>query len=214
MNKTDERLNAIIKRKDISMGELSRLTGIPKTTISRYLNDTSNIPADRLSIIANALNTTPGYLMGWEDKSDGQNEAKTNEGSLNLIEIPLYTSISCGNGCFVEDNIEDYIKVTDKMLNPHKQYFCQYAKGDSMINENIDDGDLLVFEITQSINNGQVGCFCVEHGDAVCKKFYHDKERGTVILQSANNEYSPIIITPKHEEFKVVGKLVLVINSR
>lgn len=74
MEKIKYRLKSIMKSKDMSMGELSGLTGIPKTTISRYLNDVASIPTDRLSLIAIALNTTPTYIMGWEKNIDSEEE--------------------------------------------------------------------------------------------------------------------------------------------
>lgn len=74
MEKIEYRLKSIMKSKDMSMGELSGLTGIPKTTISRYLNDVASIPTDRLSLIAIALNTTPTYIMGWEKNIDSEEE--------------------------------------------------------------------------------------------------------------------------------------------
>lgn len=62
-----KRIIDLMDNKKLSMGKLSELTKIPKTTIFRYVNDPGTIPTDRLSVISKALNTTPAYLMGWED---------------------------------------------------------------------------------------------------------------------------------------------------
>ena len=49
-------------------------------------------------------------------------------------------------GLFVDDNVDEYISLPETLLSPSKEYFVQYADGDSMINENINQGDLIVFE--------------------------------------------------------------------
>ena len=70
MKNVEKNIKELMKRKNLSMGDLSRITEIPKTTISRYLNDAGTIPADRLPLISSALNTTPEELMGWVDSDD------------------------------------------------------------------------------------------------------------------------------------------------
>jgi len=139
----------------------------------------------------------------------------TQSSSLSeIIRLPLYASISCGVGMFVEDNIIDNITLPESLLNKNKDYFCQYADGDSMIGENINPGDLLVFEKAQTIENGQIGCFCIDDNIATCKKFYKDDASAIITLQPSNNKYSPIIVTIETMNFHVVGKLALVISKR
>ena len=116
---------------------------------------------------------------------------------------------------FVEDNIEEYISLPESLLSSRKDYFCQYADGDSMIDENIQSGDLIIFEKTQQLNNGDVGCFGIEDNIATCKKYFNDSKQHCIILQPANDKYSPIIINEyNYHEFKIIGKLALVISKR
>lgn len=58
---------AMEKCNNISYGELSHKTGIPKSTLQRYATgDTRKIPLDRIEAIASATNTSTAYLMCWE----------------------------------------------------------------------------------------------------------------------------------------------------
>ncbi|UPU40336.1 helix-turn-helix transcriptional regulator [Erysipelothrix sp. Poltava] len=69
-----------MKKNSWSLGDLSEKTNIPKTTLHRYLNDSSIIPLDRLSILSDTLNTTPEYLLGWEintEDSTSDNDTET-----------------------------------------------------------------------------------------------------------------------------------------
>ena len=127
-----------------------------------------------------------------------------------IRKIALYELISCGTGGFVDDNIIDYVSLPAEMFSSKKEYFAQYAKGDSMINANINNGDLVIFEKTSSVTNGMIGCFCVDDNTATCKRL--SMTNGQIILLPENPSYNPIIANV--ETFKCVGKLAFVINDR
>ena len=60
VNDISKRILDILSKKDISYGELSSKTGIPKSALQRYATgQTEKIPIDRLQIIASAIGTTP-----------------------------------------------------------------------------------------------------------------------------------------------------------
>lgn len=128
----------------------------------------------------------------------------------NIFKVPLYDSISCGTGGFVDDNIIDYVSLPAEMFSSKKEYFAQYAHGDSMINANINDGDLVIFEKTSSVTNGMIGCFCIDDNIATCKRL--SMTNGQIILLPENPSYNPIIANV--ETFKCIGKLAFVINDR
>ena len=51
-----------------TLEEVGQMVGVTKATIQRYENgNIQNIPSDKIELLALALNTTPAYLMGWED---------------------------------------------------------------------------------------------------------------------------------------------------
>lgn len=127
-----------------------------------------------------------------------------------IRKIALYELISCGTGGFVDDNIIDYVSLPAEMFSSKKEYFAQYAHGDSMINANINDGDLIIFEKTSSVTNGMIGCFCVDDNIATCKRL--SMTNGQIILLPENPSYNPIIANV--ETFKCIGKLAFVINDR
>jgi repressor LexA len=68
MGKTAAILLDLIKKENISYGELSIKTGIPKSAIQRYaIGETEKIPLTRIELLAKALGVTPQYLAGWDD---------------------------------------------------------------------------------------------------------------------------------------------------
>lgn len=68
MNKRSERILCSIENSNLSYGELSNITGIPKSALQRYATgETEKVPIDRIEAIARATHVTAAYLMGWED---------------------------------------------------------------------------------------------------------------------------------------------------
>lgn len=65
------RIKLLRKKLNISQIELAEKTNSSKQSIYKYENNiVANIPSDKIELIANALNTTPVYLMGWENEID------------------------------------------------------------------------------------------------------------------------------------------------
>lgn len=62
-----QRIRTMRKEQGLSIDELAYRLGKNRTTVYRYENgDIENLPLGILDSLANALNTTPAYLMGWE----------------------------------------------------------------------------------------------------------------------------------------------------
>ena len=201
------RIKQLREKHKMTQDELAHKLGYSsRSSIKKIEIGRSDLPQSKISLAAKILHTDPAYLLGWEE-------------NLKPVEhefekIPVYPPLCCGDGYFTEDNIIDYISIPKKMLQPHKKYFANYAMGNSMIEENINDGDLIIFEHTNIINNGDIGCFCIDENEATCKIFKRDPVTSIIMLLPANNDFQPIIITSKHTGFKIIGKLALVINNR
>lgn len=196
-----ERIKKLRKHHKLTLDELAERLGTTKQTVFKYENDiVTNIPSDKIETLANILNTTPAYIMGWDDE-DYKN-------SIIHPEIPLYTDICCGNGLFVDDQIEDYIAIPDRYIKKGREYFANVASGDSMIGKSINDGDVLVFEKTNVLSNGDIGSFCI--GDEYVCKIFRQLNNGLIILESANDKYEPIEIDLSDESqcFRIIGKLI------
>ncbi|NBK96412.1 MAG: XRE family transcriptional regulator [Erysipelotrichia bacterium] len=201
------------KRESLQMSqeELALKLGYKsRSSINKIEIDGRSVPQNKLKEIAEVLHTTPAYIMGWDEEV----KVTPHFHEHSFLKIPLYEGLSCGMGGYVDEMANDYISIPASMLRPNKQYFANYASGDSMINQNINDGDLIIFEKCNEIQNGQVGSFIIEDEQATCKIFKRDSKTGLIMLLPANNAYDPIPINPANDTFRVIGKLALVINNR
>ena len=65
------RIRARRKRLNLTLEDVANRVGISRQTMSRYETGIiGNIPSDKIEIIASALETTPAYLMGWEEPEE------------------------------------------------------------------------------------------------------------------------------------------------
>lgn len=190
--------------------ELAKKLGYAdKSMIAKIEKGQVDLSQSKIMAFAKALETTASALMGDDGIVTTDAMIYGDEQATPLpkssISIPLYTSISCGTGLFVDDQVEDYIAVPDKYIKKGHEYFANTASGDSMIGKGIKNGDVLVFEKTNIVENGQIGVFCVGESEAVCKTF-RKLPNGLIMLESANEKYDPIIVDLTDECFRVIGK--------
>ena len=72
MLEISDRILSLINENGISYGNLTKLTGIPKSALQRYATgETKKIPIDRIEKIAIALHSTPEYILGWDEMGYG-----------------------------------------------------------------------------------------------------------------------------------------------
>lgn len=96
-----KRIKELREKRAITQTDFAKAIGVSKQTLYKYENGiVTNIPSDRIEIIAKALNTSPSNLMGWEQTIrnsadaiydqyiDAINEGKT-VGSMTVHEATL-----------------------------------------------------------------------------------------------------------------------------
>lgn len=196
-----DRISQALKVKEKTPKELSDITGIPISSISQYMSGHVKPKHDRIYLICNALHINEAWLLGYDVPMEKGNLKK------DIKKIPLYSQLCCGTGIFVDENIEDYIVIPDRMVKNGKEYFANTAIGDSMIGKGINEGDIIIFEKTNALENGNIGAFCINDGNCVCKIFRKLKN-GIIILESANDNYDPIEVDLTDDCFRIIGKYI------
>lgn len=201
MNAISERILNLLAEKDISYGELSIQTNIPKSALQRYATgQTEKIPIDRLDRIAKALNTTPAYLMGWEEDKE-----KSIPISKNISPLPpmkrwkVLGGTACGQPIFKP--LEDASVLAPADIDAD---FVLKCVGDSMINARIFDGDI-VFVKEEEVQDGQIGVVRIDD-EYTLKRIYHGPDY--LELRAENPMYPPIIIRREQTNAEIVGRAV------
>lgn len=189
----------------LSAERLAEMLGVSPATIYRYENgDIEKVPGDRLGPIANALQTTPAFLMGWE--VEGAMDAM--KLPVNIIpmpemrKIPLVGTIACGEPILAVENIEEYVSIPKDLAGD----FALTCKGDSMINARIFDGDIVYIRQQDTVENGEIAAVLID-GEATLKRFKRLPDR--IILSPENPMYDPLVY--RNEEMnnvRILGKAV------
>lgn len=113
----------------------------------------------------------------------------------NLQKVPLVGTICAGNGIIAEENIEDYILYP--LPRKTKPDFALRVKGDSMINAQIQDGDIVYFRSAKWAEyNGQIVAVIVNGEEGTLKRMYWDASSPKIKLVPENDQYETIEAYP------------------
>ncbi len=89
-----------------------------------------------------------------------------------------------------------------------KADYCLTAKGDSMINARINDGDIVFIQRTDSINNGEIGVVLIDN-DVTLKRIYYYPNDNKLILQAENSKYEPMVyLNNELDKIRIIGKAI------
>lgn len=126
--------------------------------------------------------------------------------ATQLVEIPLLGTITAGQPIERIEN-RDLVKVPANMVR--KNTYALRVQGHSMIDDNIQDGDIIVVEKQMTAENGQSVVALINNEQVTLKKFYIEADG--IRLQPANPDMQAIIL--KNEEVQVLGIVCGVIRS-
>ncbi len=112
MSNTGQRIKSRRKQKQMSADEVASKLGVSRSTIFRYENGhIEKVPANVLERLAEILDTTPTYLMGWDDDSNTSNTSNT----LNLNSVSsLGKSPEDRNTAMVKESSEDSYEIDER----------------------------------------------------------------------------------------------------
>lgn len=133
-------------------------------------------------------------LKGYLDKLDYQTRAieiSENKKSPRLVKIPLLGVIAAGKPIETTQQ-KEFIAVPQSKLPKMGDVFALRVAGNSMVDENINDGDIILVKQQSVAENGQKVVALIDNYETTLKKFY--KEKGRVRLQPANKNMEPIIL--------------------
>ncbi len=105
--------------------------------------------------------------------------------------VALVGTIACGTPMYAEENIEEYFSLPESLIGKGRFYLLR-AKGDSMIDVGINEGDLVLIKEQNTAVNGQIVVALCEDSEATLKRFY--KEDYGVRLHPENESMEDIVV--------------------
>ncbi len=146
-----------------------------------------------------------GYLGKIDNKARGISIPEKE----SLVKIPLLGTIAAGEPIEAIRQHE-FIAVPKTKLPKSGDIYALRVSGNSMIDENIKDGDVVLVKQQEVAENGQRVVALIDNYEATLKKFY--REKGHIRLQPANKTLETIIIR-KDRDIKIQGIVVDVITE-
>ncbi|OGK07605.1 MAG: repressor LexA [Candidatus Riflebacteria bacterium GWC2_50_8] len=123
----------------------------------------------------------------------------------NSVEVPLLGRVTAGQPIQINE-IPETINLPESMIGRGETFVLE-VRGESMIDEAIKDGDLVIVEKRDTANNGDMVIACIENEEVTLKRIYREGNR--VRLQPSNPVMPPIIIENQDVTIKgiVIGVL-------
>lgn len=124
--------------------------------------------------------------------------------------IPFLGTVACGEPIAIFEEVDENVQVPENMILNGYAHYALRARGDSMINAGIKDGDVLVIRKQEDADDGDIAVVAI--GDpametATLKTIYHKKD--ALLLKPENDDLEPYVV----RNGEVRGKLVGVVRS-
>ncbi len=210
MKTTRERLLEIMKERHLRQVDVLKLCKpycaeygikIYKSELSQYISGKNEPKQKKLLILSKALNVSIPYLMGFDVPARVEMPPELMPVEYNK-KLPILGSVACGIPNF-EDEVFFGCVDTDV-----KADFCLYARGDSMINAGIFDGDLVFVKQQPIVGNGQIAVISINN-EITLKRFYDYKTK--IVLRPENPDFQELVFdVSKFIDFRILGLVVAV----
>lgn len=178
----------------------------------------SNGSAPTLKQIAGAIDvsslaTVHEHLQALEEKGlikrkHGKNRSmELTEADSNFssdgFDAPILGFIAAGAPIEPYTDPNATMNIPATFVSGRKRTYVLQVRGQSMIEDHINDGDFVVIEQTESANDGEIVVALLDNGMATLKRFF--KEATRIRLQPANSTMQPIFVKNVRIQGKVVG---------
>ncbi len=204
MSELGERIKSLRKERHLTQSALMDILRndynlkTDRVMISKWETGFQTPQADTLKILAKVLEVSVDFLLtGVENIGESRPEI-----TIPVKKVRMLGSIACGTPIFCNEEYE-YVLATGENANAD---FCLTARGDSMINARIADGDIVFIRQQSSVENGEIAAVVI--GDeATLKRVY--KTADGLMLVAENPAYQPMYFSGDElSQTYILGKAI------
>lgn len=210
-----ERLKNERIKKGLSQKELADLLDMNLRTYGSYERGERDISTSVLLNICRTLNISSDTLLGNEVSEYDNNglssfmERFDNIKPVKLKRFPMLGEIACGKPVFADEDREHYI-MADMDISAD---FCLTAKGDSMINARIYEGDIVFIKEMPIVDNGDIAAVIIDD-EATLKRVYYYPDDNMLQLVAENPKYKPLVYQGEElNHIRILGKAVYFMSA-
>lgn len=197
LNNLGAKLHDLRKQNNMTLEEVGNAVGVGKSTVRKWeTGEIANMRRDKISKLAEALHTTPAYLMGWDESL-----------SVAAVRIPVLGKVAAGIPITAVENIIDYEEIPSSMAETG-EYVALQIKGSSM-EPRMFEGDIVIVKVQPTVDSGEVAVVIINGNEATVKKVQLRPDG--IVLQPFNSAYDPMFYTNEDIEsipVRIFGKVV------
>ena len=158
-----------------------------------------------------------GYLRRHSEVARGIELVTRSSASRQRILVPIIGQIAAGEPIPVPTAdtwditaSSDTLEVTQDLTRGRSRIYALRVKGWSMVDALVNDGDIVLLQHVNSVDNGEVAAIWLKaEREATLKRFY--AENGRIRLQPANSQMQPIYVEP--DNIEIQGRVIAVIRQ-
>lgn len=195
----------------LTLEEVGNAVGVSKSTVKKWEDGfISNMKRDKIAKLAQVLKLNPVSLITGEAATEQTIfDRFDNIKPLALKKFPMLGEIACGEPIYADEDKETYVMADSDI----KADFCLKAKGESMINARIYDGDLVFIKKMPMVENGDIAAVIIED-EATLKRVYYYPEQNKLILNPENSAFDPLVyIGEELNHIHILGKAVFFMSA-
>jgi repressor LexA len=203
---------------DKPQSEVAKSIGVSPQTFNTWYKGIALPRMGKVQALADYFHCNKSDLIEDKSEQDAFAEGSGEQGGLHLVtvedlpnvlpiyrhSIPVYRGIACGTPIEAAEHA-DYYAVSKE---PIKANFAVIAKGDSMIDARIHDGDIVFIEKCSTVDNGEIAAVLID-GAATLKRVYYDADKEILSLVSENKAYAPMVYTKEDaRDIRIMGRAI------
>ncbi len=210
-----ERLKKERNKKGLSQKELADKLDMNARTYASYERGERDISTSVLLNICRTLNISSDALLGndiYENNDIGLSELMDKYDNIKPVKLkrfPMLGEIACGEPIFADEDREHYVMAD---MDIHAD-FCLTAKGDSMVNARIYEGDIVFIKEMPIVENGDIAAVIIEN-EATLKRVYYYPDDNMLQLVAENPKYKPLVYQGEElNHIRILGKAVYFMST-
>ena len=198
-----QNITKLLEKHNRTQLELAEYMQVSQATVSNWCNGIKTPRMDKIDKICSFFDVRRSALMNDPDDPTTL-PPYDNIHPLATRSFPVLGAVACGEPILMSEEIELYVDSTVEI----KADYVLIAKGDSMINARIHDGDIVFVRKQDTVENGEIAVVSIDD-EATLKRFYYDDASRTVTLVAENPSYAPMVFGDDYEDrIHIMGKAV------
>ena len=201
------RLKLLREEKGLTQSDLAEIIGAKTPqSIGHYELGKRDIATEYLIAFAKFFGVSTDYILGVDD-----NKVSSNNELNNLLTIPVLGKIPAGKPILATENIINHLPISAEMIsikNESNLFFLKVS-GESM-NKVIANNSYVLVRKQEAAENGDIVVAITNDDDEATLKRYKVIDNQFIMLEpdSSDEQFEPIVINLKTQNFRIIGKVI------